>query len=195
MKSVSKQKEITMSEFGTDHALIHEAVVTGRKVGAGKEFWAALAHNKELFDRVVTLVMSTVRVVFPIVANIDRAMHGWGCFEPVEVSEGDFEPFLQEFLQKEDNDSLGGEETVKRAKELGVFTGLRHAEAMLRNQERIPVEWRKYHLVFPEVWEGPDGAYYVFCLFWGGKHWFLRCNWLISGFGPHCRLVASKHQD
>lgn len=36
-------------EFGKEHGLIQEAVVTGRRVGAGKEFWANLAHNTDLF--------------------------------------------------------------------------------------------------------------------------------------------------
>ena len=33
-------------DFGKDHGLIHEAVVTGRKVGAGQDFWAKLAHDE-----------------------------------------------------------------------------------------------------------------------------------------------------
>ena len=45
-------------EFGKDEGLIHEVVVTGRKAGAGKEFWARLAHDEELFKRVVWLVMN-----------------------------------------------------------------------------------------------------------------------------------------
>jgi len=43
-------------EFGKDHSLIHEAVITGRKVGAGKDFWSALAHQQALFAEVVDLV-------------------------------------------------------------------------------------------------------------------------------------------
>lgn len=37
------------NDFGKDLGLVHEAVVMGRKVGAGKEFWAALAGDEELF--------------------------------------------------------------------------------------------------------------------------------------------------
>lgn len=43
-------------EFGKDHGLIHEALVTGRKVGAGKEFWKKLAHDQELFSKTVAFV-------------------------------------------------------------------------------------------------------------------------------------------
>jgi hypothetical protein len=43
-------------DLGKDQGLIHEAVVTGRKVGAGKAFWAKLAHNEDLFRKVVAFV-------------------------------------------------------------------------------------------------------------------------------------------
>lgn len=42
--------------FGSDHGVIHEAVVTGRKVGADEAFWSQLAHNEWLFADVVALV-------------------------------------------------------------------------------------------------------------------------------------------
>lgn len=43
-------------EFGKDHGLLHEVVVTGRKVGAGAEFWAKIAHDEALFGKVVAFV-------------------------------------------------------------------------------------------------------------------------------------------
>ena len=43
-------------DFGKDYGLIHEAIVTGRKVGAGREFWTRLAHDETLFDKVVSYV-------------------------------------------------------------------------------------------------------------------------------------------
>lgn len=42
-----------VSEFGRDHGVLHEAVVTGRKVGAGRGFWNSLAENKKLFGKFV----------------------------------------------------------------------------------------------------------------------------------------------
>jgi hypothetical protein len=44
------------SDFGKDLGLIHEMLVTGRKVGAGPAFFAALAHDELLFARVVGMV-------------------------------------------------------------------------------------------------------------------------------------------
>ncbi len=45
-----------VEEFGKDHGLIHEMIVTGRKVGAGRAFYASLTHSEELFRRVVAMV-------------------------------------------------------------------------------------------------------------------------------------------
>lgn len=42
--------------FGTDHGVIHEMIVTGRNVGADKEFYSKLAHDIALFRRVVNFV-------------------------------------------------------------------------------------------------------------------------------------------
>ena len=80
------------TQFGEDHGLLHEVVVTGRKVGAGKEFWAAIAHNEELFARVVAFVMS-----FTLADKIDRDMTDWTCVEPAIAEDGEFEPVLQEW--------------------------------------------------------------------------------------------------
>jgi hypothetical protein len=55
---VRPASESEVKEFGKDHGLIHEAVVTGRKVGAGEDFWGKLAHDEELFRRAVAFVNS-----------------------------------------------------------------------------------------------------------------------------------------
>ncbi|MFA5261879.1 MAG: hypothetical protein WC450_11690 [Candidatus Omnitrophota bacterium] len=40
-------------DFGKDHNLMTEVIVTGRKVGAGKRFYSALAEDVALFRKVV----------------------------------------------------------------------------------------------------------------------------------------------
>ncbi|MFO0862588.1 MAG: hypothetical protein U0516_02620 [Candidatus Saccharibacteria bacterium] len=42
--------------FGTDHGVMHELIVTGRSVGADREFYSRLAHDSVLFRQVVNLV-------------------------------------------------------------------------------------------------------------------------------------------
>jgi hypothetical protein len=179
------------TQFGEDYGLVHEAIVTGRKVGAGKEFWAGIAHNESLFAKVVAFVVEALRVVFTLVADIERNMEGWTCLEPAEAELGEFEPELQEFLKRDEN-CIVGEEIVRRAKEKGISSGLRHAEAMLRNQDKIPVEWRKFVLVFPEVWQNPNGYRNVWYLYWDGKQWYLSDGWVSYGFDSYGRLVRPR---
>ncbi|MDP3882936.1 MAG: hypothetical protein Q8Q48_02685 [Candidatus Staskawiczbacteria bacterium] len=181
------------TQFGEDYGLVHEAIVTGRKVGAGKEFWAGIAHNEALFAKVVALVAGALRVVFTLIAEIERDMTGWECLASTEAEPGEFEPELQEFLQKGEC-YTSGEEMIRRATEKEVFSGLRHAEAMLRNQEKIPVEWRKFVLVFPEVWQYPYSNRRVWYLFWDGERWYLSCHWLSNDFSSIYRLVRPRNK-
>ncbi len=46
---VRPQEEV----FGREHGLVHEAIVTGRKVGAGRSFWKGLAHDEQFFQEVM----------------------------------------------------------------------------------------------------------------------------------------------
>lgn len=89
------------SVFGRDLGLIHEVVVTGRKVGADRRFWVKLAHDKSLFGKVVNLVEKTryiYRVTVDYTRNLEEMIragyYAWssrGITEerfPVEVKEG-----------------------------------------------------------------------------------------------------------
>jgi len=50
------------SEFGKDHGLIHEAVVTGRKAGWGADEWAKLAHHEGLMRDVRKVLLGTAAI-------------------------------------------------------------------------------------------------------------------------------------
>lgn len=153
------------------------------------EFYARVTQSVELAKKLLAMALS---VVFRLVVDIDRDMTGWKCIDPVVAMDGEFEPVLQEFLRDGDNGCVGGEKMVKRAKEMGVLTGLRHAEAMLREQEKIPVEWRKHVLVFAEVWQSSYGIRYVWCLYWRDGRWYLHCSWLDYVFDSIFRLVSAR---
>jgi len=43
--------------FGQDFGLIHEAIITGKKLGIGRNFWSALAHDPELFSLLADFVV------------------------------------------------------------------------------------------------------------------------------------------
>ncbi|OGZ76229.1 MAG: hypothetical protein A3G45_02325 [Candidatus Staskawiczbacteria bacterium RIFCSPLOWO2_12_FULL_37_15] len=159
---------------------LQENVITKAKA-AGEQFLVFLQNGAK------ALASLAFRLV-----GIERDMTGWELLEPAPAEEGEFEPSIHEFLMDKDGGRCSGEEMVKRAKEQGALTGLRHAEAMLRNQERIPVEWQKYYLVFSEVWQGPGGGRLVWRLSWDGAHWRLVYGWLGCGFVSSYRLVASR---
>jgi hypothetical protein len=65
-----RQEEV----FGTDHGVIHEAVVTGRKVGAGRDFWSALAHDEVLFRRAVKLVMGVSVTLYLLTVDYRKSI-------------------------------------------------------------------------------------------------------------------------
>jgi hypothetical protein len=167
----------------------HETAITLEKAGATTGFWTRLAQNFQLAKVVVALVMNTT---FRLISKIERDMTNWQCLEPVNA-EGDFEPSVHEFLAEGEN-CCGGEEMIKRAKEKGISSGLRHLEAMLREQEKIPVEWRNFVLVSTEVWRRSRGDRDVWCLYWDGERWALGCIWLNDlndDFSSRYRLVSS----
>ena len=183
-----KQRRIAMSEK-VSLGQVHEFALTLEKAGAKPEHYDFVAKSLDLANQILALVEMAMKVVFTLVAKIERDMTGWTCEEPFVAKEGEFEPYLQEFLQKGE-DCVAGEEMVKRgAKDK---TGLRHAEAMLRQQEKIPAEWRKYYLVFPEVWQSPSGDRYVWYLDWSGERWSLHCYYLGRDFGSYDRLVGAR---
>lgn len=142
-------------------------------------------------------------IIFDIRKEIDLALHGWKreivvapAFEATS-----FTPRLVEIV-KEGEMSMPGyipgvmrcDVMLTRAKELRIATGLRHAEAMLRNQARIPAEWRDFFPVFPgEIWESPAGIRYIFGLaFDATPKWWSLCFYsnLLGGLGYNTRLVA-----
>lgn len=56
MNGASQKKE-KEERFGTDFNLISEVIITGKGVGARKLFYSMLAHHKDLFRRVIKLVL------------------------------------------------------------------------------------------------------------------------------------------
>ncbi len=53
---------MSASDFARDLGLVHEAVVTGRKVNAGRRFWASLAHSQEAFALIKPLVQHVAAI-------------------------------------------------------------------------------------------------------------------------------------
>ncbi len=83
------------SDFGKDLGLVHEVVVTGRKVGVGKEFWTALAENEKLFRRVSLLVEDQMRLK----SDCERLTR-LGVDLRVSVAEEEAIPIVQRFYEQ-----------------------------------------------------------------------------------------------
>src|SRR3989344_3462845 len=69
-----KEVPMSASDFGKHHGLMHEVVVTGRRVGADEFFWSSLAHDSQLFSRVREFVdgalVSDLRIsLMPVYEN------------------------------------------------------------------------------------------------------------------------------
>lgn len=189
-------KRFTMSEFGKEHGLIHEVIVTGREVGADKDFWATLAHDKNLFEQVVNFVNTTPAPIFRLVDKFDndKTKDGWTSMSDTELNDGQFQPELVEFL-KDGEDYVNGDEMVKRT-EHEANGGQRAAEAMLRDQSKIPQAWRKHILVFPKtLWRDSDRCQRVPYLYWDDGEWCLLFDWLGNDFDGLYRVVRlGKYQ-
>ena len=63
---VSRKENMSENTFGKEVGLLHEVMVTGRKVGADHTFWSRLAHNRLLFERIVQFVNSNKGVGYQI---------------------------------------------------------------------------------------------------------------------------------
>lgn len=184
------------SSFGKEHGLINEVLVTGRKVGADKKFWASLAHNKELFRKVVAVVINAI--TFTLKNTVDKDMAGWNCVEHASSTlSGPFVPRLFHPSPQFSKGRISAKAFVKLAKEKGVLAGLRHAEAMLREQHKIPQEWREYNLVFAEVWHDSqkdwDGIWFLEQL---NGVWELYAYWIEdNALPPRCKLVGVYEEN
>jgi len=112
----------------------------------------------------------------------DKTKDGWVLVEDVLLT-GEPTLSLSGFLE-EGESSVLGEVMLERGKankagELGPLAGQHHAEALLDQQDQIPVEWRGYYLVCPgTVWRVSGGYRRVAYLYWYGRQWKLDFCWL-----------------
>jgi len=176
--------------FGKDLGLVHEAVVTGRAVGADRAFWKRLAHNRALFQKVVAVVNEK-----PQFAR-DMTNEGWELvedvgFEPPVTSVADLQ--LVSFLEQGE-EYVNGTVMRQRATQRNANLGQQHAEWLLEHQKDIPETWRNHYLVFPgTVWCTREGALLVPCFLWAGAQWCLGFHWLEFDWLSDDRVVSPRN--
>lgn len=128
--------------------------------------------------------------------------------ELLKVELDDFIPFistypyhleLAEFLMPEDGGFVHRDVMLERARALDPHRSTScqyHAEYMLRVQDKIPVDWQDYYLLFPGTRRrGRDGRIYVVYLGYDRdrKEWKVEFHWAEHvGWRGKARLVRIK---
>jgi len=137
--------------------------------------------------------MNTTPIVelprFELSEGFDCSLLGWECKNLWPVVAGQFEPRLHEFIY-EVEPIISGEGMLMRARAMGINTGLRHAEAIIRGGLKVSKEFGNSILLFPEVWLGVAGPC-VWCLYPISGYWQLNYDELRHGFNSDYRLVSA----
>lgn len=120
--------------------------------------------------------------------QFDKINDGWKLIENVTF-EGEPKLQLDTCLQK-DESYVVGRTMLERAKKMDDRAGQLHAERMLEHQDKIPVEWRNFYLVFTgTIWRV---LYVRFCipyLYWDDGEWQSGWFWSCDSFNNSYRLV------
>lgn len=149
------------SKFGNDLAILHEALLTGRKVGADRAFWHNLAHDEAFFRSVVGAFEKThdlTPIVLPLMPkeNIRIPCLGprWSQVESMHSSMMDMRAIDLSCVELVEPDWRGRGKRfahnhwMRRAvldlqfkKDEVRFLDGRCAATLLENQHRIPHGW------------------------------------------------------
>ena len=122
--------------------------------------------------------------------RFDKTENGWELVEN-NVLWGEPELIIDTFLQDSecylvDDTMLELSKTVTEEK--GPLAGQLYAELMLAQLDQIPVEWRRYRLVFVgTMWRDQDGQLWITCLEWNGVKW--RISWVDRIYDANRRAV------
>ena len=180
------------SDFGRDHGLMHEVVVSGREVGADRFFWAALAEDRKLFSRVRELVDSELirdlRITLEPVQNSEnlagdfprKVLEDWSVklirrteYKLVKVL--DHSP--TNIKEWESGVRWSEQEITHRATKLCCHQGLDHLNPLLHRLRKVgadavPVWLRKFKILLPATIIKDDGPFK--CNRGIAKVWFCR---------------------
>lgn len=109
----------------------------------------------------------------------DKTEMGWKLLENVEINVT--EPIKYIGCLRKNESIISGQEIIRRAKQVGNAAGQYHAESLLERQDDIPINMRKYYLLFTgTIWQTEPGYVvipYLNCLV---DRWFL----MFTGLGP-----------
>ena len=185
-------------QFGKDLGLMHEVIVTGRKVGAGRDFWAALAHNEEMFKKVVDLV--NPRPSFKVLVDYTKPLKEMIVAGKYDWVNGDItqERFpIKGTGQKEVEVTLFHfNKTITSDQVISEMDKAGYRPARLEELLALGVSQPELQKQFPvvavgSVWRrNPGGHRNVPYLHWFSAERCLGLYWFEGGWGGHWRFAA-----
>lgn len=180
------------NDFGRDHGLIHEAIVTGRKAGWGAEEWAKLAHSEKIMRQIVRVLRGQAAITdLECLIDCDAlpfVPEGWKVVE--HQKGGPFNWDASQVVLHLDDDQKSGKVVegskllAKLAKAIkqGDLLNANVLDFLLANPHLIPEEWKGKAVFFwGTVYRDRSGDLCVRCLFWHGGRWYWGNRWLVYG--------------
>lgn len=179
------------SDFGRDHGLIHEAVITSRKAGWGSDEWAKLAHDEEKMRqfRQVLLGHASIQVIEHII-DCDAepfVPDGWKVEEHRKGGAFKFDASQVQFyldLGQQDGNYIEGNK-LREALEGKPVLNANVLDYLLKNPQLIPNDWKKdekgntrYIFFWGTIYRDLGGDLCVRCLFWSDGRWRWDAHWL-----------------
>lgn len=190
------------SDFGKEVGLVHKMIVTGRKVGANRRFYTALADNEDLFRKVVELINGEpTQESYGIVIDYGLSLEGM-------IRAGGYDWINNDIIS--DHFPIEGNGTKSVTVELLHFNrmitndevlsemkkrGLRPAkiEELLALGSKYPDPQRQFPIIaFGSVWRDPDGYRYVPELWGLASERRLRLSWLGRRWLAGARFLAVR---
>jgi hypothetical protein len=163
----------SQSDFGRDHGLIHEVVVTGRKADWSAEDWAKLAHNAALMRDIRGLVHQRTESRRIIDCGVSPHIpQDWKIEQHRNQGFLAWDPKMTFFWtakrQLPVDDAVTGHAIWEEIKNLPSALNANVLDYLLENQAIIPKEWRENtHPVFwGTIYRGPTNHLYVGELSW-----------------------------
>lgn len=190
---------VSSEEFGKDIGLVHEAIVTGRKVGAGRDFWTKLAHDQDFFQKIADLV--NPKPTYKMVVDYNRTLVQM-------VKAGNYDSVDRDITEK--NFLVGGEGKLETKVVLFHFNktmtskqvaaemdgqGYRsdRIERLLALGESQPDLQRQFPIVaLGSVWSDPNGHRRVPVLYGLAGERGLRLYWFDDAWRPYYRFLGLR---
>lgn len=189
----------SVSNFGRDHGLIHEAVVTGRKAGWTADEWSKLAHSKETMRDIRGVLLGHAEIVTSDVidCNADPFVpDGWSVEEHQKGGTFKWNAANVALYLSEDQKNSKWIKGNKLRKAL-VGKPVLNANVLdylLTHPHLIPEEWKSKAVFFwGTIYRSRGGHPHVRYLLWYIDRWDCHAEWIDLEWHDHdpAALLAS----